>query len=348
MTSKIRSAQGLFRRLLANASQPRGSTADACVKLCGFVQLCAKSKDDALTAWAFSEKTSQDLFNFFIEWNEKDQHRSMRLVLDLLSFLIIQNPSLQVREDMKTDLLHTTTAIIARKSTRPLVKSCITALSHLLLKSILTLEDVAQMYQSMRPDLAGRPAIILWQEWVAEIFRWMELPYVCPVAGKLLGIVFSGLHGSSPSCGCHGERTPKLDATTMRKWLETALAANPELLESIKNYFLAPLFKSDRALSIALLKELHQAQAQEGTHARSDELDTAALLHLAALDLGKKASIVDEPREFLPSESLAFHMLISLQAPAKQKPRLSYWTARFWSAFCSTTLMMSGLSPCLC
>lgn len=347
MTSTIRSAQELFQRLLANASQPRGSTADACVKLCGFVSLCAKSKDDTLTAWAFSEKTSQDLFNFFIEWNEKDQHRSMRLVLDLLSFLIIQNPSPQVREDLKTDLLHTMTAIIARKSTRPLVKSCITALSHLLMKSILTLEDVAQMYQSMRPDLAEQPAIILWQDWVAEIFRWMELPYVCPVAGKFLGIIFSGLHGSSTSCGCRGERTPELDATTIRRWLEAALVANPELLESIKNYFLAPLFKSDRALSIALLKELHQAQPEEGRHTRSDELDTAALLHLAALELGKKASIVDEPREFLLSESLVFHLLISSQAPVKQNPRPSNWTARSWRAFCSTTLMMSDLSPCL-
>lgn len=256
------------------------------------MQLCAKSKDDTLIAWAFSEKTSQDLFNFFIEWNEKDQHRSMRLVLDLLSFLITQNPSPQVKEDVKADLLHTTSAIIARKSTRPLVKSCITALSHLLPKSVLTLEDVAQMYQSMRPDLAEQPAIILWQEWVVEIFRWMELHYVCPVAGKLLGIVFSGLYGSSPSLGCHGERTPALDAATIRRWLEAALAANPELLESIKNYFLAPLFKSDRALSTALLKELHHVQPEDEVHARSDKLDTAALLHLAALELGKKASIV--------------------------------------------------------
>lgn len=248
-----------------------------------------------MTHWAFSEKTSQALFNFFIEWNEKDQHRSMRLVLDLLTFLITQNPSSQVRDTVKADFLHTTVAIIARKSTRPLVKSCITALGHLLSKSVLTLDDVAQTYQSMRPDLAEQPAIILWQEWVVEIFRWMELHYVCPVAGKFLGIIFSGLYGSSPYCGRNGERTLALDSTTIRRWLETALAANPDLLESIKNYFLAPLFKSDRALSIALLKELHHVQPEDGAHARSGELDTAALLHLAALELGKKAAIVDEP-----------------------------------------------------
>lgn len=291
------SAQGLFQQLLTNASQPRGSTSDACVKLCGFVQLCAKSKEDSLKYWAFSEKTSLDLFNFFIEWNERDQHRSMRLVLDLLTLLITQNPLPEVRDTVKTDLLCTMASVIARKSTRPLVKSCITALSHLLAKSILTLEDVAQMYRCLRPELSEQPAIILWQEWVADIFRWMELNYVCPVAGKFLVILFGGLSDSTASSGYREEGTPVLDAPTIRKWLETALATNPDLLESIKNYFLAPLFKSDRALSIALLEELHHAQPEDDTRRpRNDELDTAALLHLAALELGKKAAIVEEPR----------------------------------------------------
>ncbi|KAL1874253.1 hypothetical protein Daus18300_003617 [Diaporthe australafricana] len=283
------SAQDLFEQLLASASQPRGSTADACVKLCGFVQLCAKSKEDSLIRWAFSEKIAQNLFNFFIEWNEKDQHRSMRLVLDLLSFLITQNPVTRIKDDVKADLLHTIATIIARKSTRPLVKSCITALNHLLTKSIFALEDVAQMYQVVRPDLAEQSANILWHEWVTEIFRWMKLPYVAPVAGKLLGIIFSGLYGD------HDGTKQVLDATTIREWLETALATDPDLLEGIKNYFLAPLFKSDRALSIALLKELHHVRPNDMTHTRSDELDTATLLHLAALELGKKASIVDDP-----------------------------------------------------
>lgn len=301
----IRTAQELFEKLLANASQPRGSTADACVKLCGFVQLCAKSNGNDLTQWAFSEKTCQDLFNFFIEWNEKDQHRSMRLVLELLAFLTTHNPASPARENVKADLLHTTVSIIARKSTRPLVKSCITALNHMLTRAVLTLEDIAQMYQSMRPDLTEQTAIVIWQEWVVEIFRWMELNYVCPVAGKLLVITFSGLFGSSQSRVSHGESSPVLDASTIRRWLEKALAVNPGLLESIKNYFLAPLFKSDRALSIALLKELHHAQPNDDTHPRSNDLDTAALLHLAALELGKKASIVDEPGQCCISASLA-------------------------------------------
>lgn len=305
LTSMTRSAQGLFEQLLANASQPRGSTSDACVKLCGFVQLCAKSKQDSLKCWAFSERTCQDLFNFFIEWNEKDQHRSMRLVLDVLTLLISQNPRPEVRDNVKTDTLRTMASVIGRKSTRPLVKSCITALSHLLTKSVLTLEDLAQMYQSVRPELAEQPARILWQEWVAEIFRWMELNYVCPVAGKFLVVLFGGLYDSSTSSGYREQRTPVLDPPTIRKWLETALAANPELLESIKNYFLAPLFKSDRALSIALLKELHHIQPEDDSHARNDELDTAALLHLAALELGKKAAIVEEPRKYHPATSLA-------------------------------------------
>ncbi|KUI56306.1 tRNA (cytidine(32)-2'-O)-methyltransferase non-catalytic subunit TRM732 [Cytospora mali] len=286
-----RSAQELFEKLLNNASQPRSSTADACVKLCGFVQLCAKSKEESLRRWAFSEEIANDLLNFYIEWNEKDAHRSMRLVLDLLSMLITQNPTTQVREAVKEDILSTLVSIIGRKSMRPLVKSCLSCLNHLLIKSVFTLEDVLRQYKTVRPDLSEKPDILLWQEWVAEVFRWMNLHYVCPVAGKLLVIIFSGLYKSSRKS--ENTKNAEFDVSTMRKWVETAISANPDLLETTKNYLVVPLFKYDRALSIAFLEELNNRRPEEYTN--SAELDVPALLHLSALEIGKKASVVDDP-----------------------------------------------------
>lgn len=286
-----RTAQKLFEKLLDNASQPRSSTADACVKLCGFVQLCAKSKDESLRRWAFSEKIANDLLNFYIEWNEKDAHRSMRLVLDILSTLIPQNPDTQVREAVKEDVLSTLISIIGRKSMRPLVKSCLSCLNHLLSKKIFTLDDVVRHYRTIRPDLADEPDIILWQEWVTEVFRWMTQHYACPVAGKLLVIIFSGLYTSARNP--EKTTTADFDVGTMRKWVETALSANPDLLEVVKNYLVVPLFKYDRALSVAFLEELNNRRPEEYT--QSDELDVPALLHLAALDIGKKSSVVDDP-----------------------------------------------------
>lgn len=218
----------------------------------------------------------------------------MRLVLELLSTLMPQNPDTQVREAVKEDVLSTLVSIIGRESMRPLVKSCLSCLNHLLLKSVFTLSDVLRRYRRLRTDLAKEQDIILWQGLVAELFSWMKLHYVCPVAGKLLVIVFSGLY--SPPGDLTKTVSAEFDVGTMRRWVETAVSANPDLLENAKNYLLAPLIKYDRALSIAFLEELNNGRPEECTN--SAELDVAALLHLAALEIGKKSSVVDDPSEY--------------------------------------------------
>lgn len=222
----------------------------------------------------------------------------MRLVLDLLSTVIIQTPDVQVREKLKAGFLATLVSIIARTSTRPLVKSCISALTHFLTKAVLTLKDVEAEYQRARPELDGRPPIVLWRHWVVEIFRWMELHYICPVAGKFLVAIFSELYASSKDSSRTGE--VDFDVVTLRQWLENALCTNPDVLESIKNYVLAPLFKSNRELSIALLEELNKSH-KDGSMS-SANTNTAALLHLAALEVGKKSSIVDDPSKSFASD----------------------------------------------
>lgn len=280
------------------ASQPRNATKDACVKLCGFVQLCAKSEHEALTQWAFQEATAKDLFDYYLEWNEKDQHRSMRLVLDLVAVLILQNADSRVRESLKTQFLSTLVSIIFKQSTRPVVKSCISALTVFLTKSVYDLEDLAHEYKSVRTDVAVRSGAALWEAWVVQIFNWMELHYICPVAGKFLVTLFSALYHQSatveqPQLPLNGA----LDAGILRKWLETAVSSNPDIFETVKNYVLAPLFKSDRALSIALLKELNNTIPEGQTGSAGGE-DVTALLRLAALEVGKKSSIVDDPSKF--------------------------------------------------
>lgn len=297
-----RAAQSLFCKILKVASQPRNSTKDACVKLCGFVQLCLKSQNESLRLWALSKETARDLFNYYIEWNEKDQHRSMRLVLDLLSTILLQTPDSEARETLKAEFLTILVSIIARKSMRPLVKSCMSALTIFMTKEVLTLKDIECQYQRIRPELDGHPAIVLWRHWVDEIFRWMELHYICPVAGKFLVTIFSELFSSSGNSS-QAEKVD-FDVVILRQWLEGALHANPDILESVKNYVLAPLFKSDRKVSIALLEELNRSRRDGSTS--SSHTDIVALLHLAALEVGKKSSIVDDPSKY--SLFLSMHL----------------------------------------
>lgn len=280
------------------ASQPRSATKDACVKLCGFVQLCAKANQKTLREWAFREETTKDLFNYYLEWNEKDAHRSMRLALDLVSTLMLQNPDHQVRESLKAVFLSTLVSVIARKSMRPVVKSCISSLTQFLTKGVFTLDDIARQYGSLRPELASEPIIVLWQSWVAEILMWMKLHYICPIAGKFLVVTFSMLYTGAASAETD---MAGFNVRILRTWLETALSANLDILESVKNYVLAPMFQYDRKLSYALLEDLNRT-VQDDSISNSG-IDAAALLHLAALEVGKKSSIVDEPSKSFNAQS---------------------------------------------
>lgn len=260
--------------------------------------------------WAFRDQTARDLFDYYLEWNEKDQHRSMRLVLDIVSTLIMKNPNAQVRELLKADFLSVLVSIISKRSVRPVVKSCISSLTQFLTKSVFTLDDLARQYGSVRPDLAGEPTVTLWQEWVIEIFNWMELHYICPVAGKFLVIVFSNLFRKDSVADSGRTNSTGFDISILRQWLEAAISDNLDNLENVKNYLLANMFKSDRGLSIALLKELSRRGPEQRTSG-ADE-DVTALLHLAALEIGKKSSIVDEPSKSYTLKSFTNEYLIEI------------------------------------
>ncbi|EPE03524.1 heat repeat protein [Ophiostoma piceae UAMH 11346] len=295
--------EALFVQLLDRCSKSRVSSVNACAKLCGFVQHCARAAatTPAAASWAFRDTTTLRLFHFYIEWNEKDQHRSLKLVLDLVALLVTQNPDAATKAALRATILQTLVAIISHKSTRPLVKSSIGSLHHLLSKGVYQYEEVAQAYRAEKeaasqeePDDAtpapmsiDSPSLDVWQQFVDDMFAWMTLHYVCPVAGKLLVAVFAYLRTSVDE-----SRRPVFPGFTVDlwlQWLRDGLTAHPGILEDVKLYFFIPLFKADRTSSLQLLETLNKhSDASLGT-------TSAAVLQLAALEVGKKAGLVDDP-----------------------------------------------------
>lgn len=219
----------------------------------------------------------------------------MRLSLELVTILIIQNPDPQVRMSLKADFLATLVSIITRQSTRPVVKSCITSLTYFLTKSMFTLDDVAREYATLRPELAAETPLVIWQSWITEIFSWMELHYISPVAGKFLVLIFGILCADSVPEDAKAGTIWNFDIAVLRASLETALSANANILENVKNNIYLPLFKTNRKLALALLEDLNRA-VPDGHQGSSDD-DVTALLHLAALEIGKKSALVDDPSE---------------------------------------------------
>ena len=229
------------------------------------------------------------LFDFYIEWNEHDQHRSMRLVLDVLTTAFSRNVDPEVGGAIKTTILDTLVSIITRQSTRPLVKSSLHCVVHFLSKQAATLDDLAATYRRVKPEVEELPLLDLWQSLVSIMFSWMELHYVCPIAGKFIVNVLTGLTAMAAD-GCH----PGLEdfgAKTWQQWIQAGLSADMERLETVKTYVLTPLFVADRRSSLEFLK-IYNEESLETKDALSGDW---ALLRLAILEVGKKSGLVDEP-----------------------------------------------------
>ncbi|OAA68244.1 heat repeat protein [Niveomyces insectorum RCEF 264] len=309
-------AEALFVQLLERSAKSRASSVNACTKLCGFVQHAARSGRPPVRAWAFRESTARRLFHFFLEWNEMDQHRSMKLVLDLVALLVVQNPDpATTGAALRARVLQTLVATIGHHTTRPLVKSAIGALHHLLGKRVYAFEDVAQAYSDeVAGDQAAAAAVstatessrlAVWRRFVQDLFAWMTLHYVCPAAGKLLVAVFAYLRTAAASGNGANTALASFTVGLWLRWLRDSLSVHPGILEDVKLYFFIPLFKTDRAGSLQLLESLNHLQPgspdqTDGSSSSSTgdgalDADSATILQLAALEVGKKAGLVDDP-----------------------------------------------------
>ncbi|KAJ4170239.1 hypothetical protein NW754_006379 [Fusarium falciforme] len=280
-------ARSIFARLLEGASQPRGASGNSCVKLCGFVEQSSKSRSQDLRLWAFSRDVTIRLFDFYVEWNESDNHRSMKLVLDLIPQLIRRNPAEEAGQATKSAILDNLVSIVTGKSTKPLAKSAIKALDHLVTKNIVTLEEIRSSYVTLQQKDTSVKTSEVWKSFIFELFHWMTLHFVCPTAGRFIVCIYRGLRRRD-------QETPvELTVETWHKWLLEAVNEEPSILESIKNYIFLPLFKADKAEALDFLKRMNEHEAVSA--GAEIDLNLPALLQLAALEIGKKVGLVEEP-----------------------------------------------------
>ncbi|WYZ40214.1 hypothetical protein EsH8_IV_000555 [Colletotrichum jinshuiense] len=293
-------AQDVFDHLLSLAAQPKGVSGNSCVKLCGFVEQSSKSSKPALQKWAFSKEPSLGLFNFFIKWNETEQHRSMKLVLELLPSLIRRNPDPAVSEVVKTTILDTLISIIGPQSTKPLVKSSLKAMDYFASKSVFTVEDIAASYRRTQPSCSWDSEMSLWQGFFSQMLEWMTMHYVCPTAGKFIVTIFRALRQRSLK-EPQAAGAEQFSVEIWLRWVQAAISATPSLLEGIKTYVFLPLFKDDRKDSVQILQQINSIWSASDSAVA--ELDTLAQLNLAVLEVGKKVGMVEEPGAVYREES---------------------------------------------
>ncbi|KAK2050667.1 hypothetical protein LZ31DRAFT_512065 [Colletotrichum somersetense] len=293
-------AQDVFDHLLSLAAQPKGVSGNSCVKLCGFVEQSSKSDKPALRQWAFSREPSLRLFNFYIKWNETEQHRSMKLVLDLLPSLIRRNPDPAAAEAVKTTVLDTLISIIGPQSTKPLLKSSLKAMDHFASKSVFTVDDIAASYRRTQPSCSWASEIGLWQDFFGQMLDWMTMHYVCPTAGKFIVTIFRALRQRSLKSP-QAAAAEQFSVEAWLRWVQAAISKTPSLLEGIKTYVFLPLFRDERKDSVQILEQINNMWSASGSAVA--ELNTLAQLNLAVLEVGKKVGMVEEPGAIYREES---------------------------------------------
>jgi hypothetical protein len=295
MTNMSSAARDHFKKFIEDASQPRHISGNACIKLCYFLEQCRKSKSSSLRNLAYSRETCQDLLDFYVEWNEKNQHRSMRQVLELLASLISLNPDETAANDFKVEALDRLISIITHQSAQPLVKPAFKTLECFLSKRIFNLSELLGRYvhvsgnRNLISSSPGESAnAVPWDRFVSDVFEWMSLPDTASAAGKLLVSLFGALKTSSI------ENLEKQNNYSLywQRWIQLGLGRYPESLENVKNYLFPPLFKLDRSGSMEFLRNLSENDTIDAIG--NQEIDSQASLLLSAMDVGKKLGLVDD------------------------------------------------------
>jgi hypothetical protein len=291
--------------LLDKAAQPRHASGNACIKLCYFVEQCRNSKASKIQESAFSENTSLKMFNFYIEWNEKNQHRSMRQVLEVLNSLISLNPDEDSSDAVTKAILQRVLSIITHQAAQPLVKPAFKSLESFLGKGTISTGALIDCYEKQiaatRPNFdveSGGDSF--WDSFMSEVFEWLTLPDISPATGKFLVTLFVKLRNESKRSFIHTTNHSVL----WQRWIRNGLSKNPETLENVKNYLLPHLFKLDRPGSMLFLSDLNSQGQLSGLQIR--ESNAHSLLHLAAIEVGKKSGLVEEPSMNLLSMNMFY------------------------------------------
>lgn len=233
------------------------------------------------------------MFHFYLEWYEHDPHRALRLVLDFLVTSTAQNPCPRTGQVINEHVLETLVLIITRKYPKLLTKSGLQCLDHFWTKRAFQLDDIARKLRDTEPSLAITSKLGLWRCFSFHLFSWMEQAYVGPLSGKCLVHVFRELVKEDSTTDQDSER---FSVDLWLGWLKDAQTQYPGILEDVKNYVLVPIFKTDKASALLLLQTFNRTEAL--TSSQGELADGAFMLQLAALELGKRFGLVEEPSEF--------------------------------------------------
>ncbi|RCI10101.1 hypothetical protein L249_8411 [Ophiocordyceps polyrhachis-furcata BCC 54312] len=273
-------AASLFARLLEEAKNPKSTSGQACPRLAGLVSKSLGSSSNQLRDWAFSKSVTLDLFHFYIDWDDADRHRSVKLLLDLIAQSVIKNPDRDEGTQTKQCIIDSLISTVTGRAVKPAAKSAMTCLDYFIKSGTLTLDDVFFSYSTYRKEPVQLNRCQVWRHFITDLFRWMGLHFVSLSAGRLVVSIYR--------CW-RQENRQALEVPSVETWFEWLVGfacQDPILIDPIKNYILFPLFRDDRLEGLRFLDKINEAVS---THQHIDK----TVFHLAALESGTRAGLVE-------------------------------------------------------
>lgn len=293
----------------------------AYIRLCYFIDQCRKSSSEVLVRLAFSEKVCFDLWSFCLEGTEKNQHRSMRQVLELLITLLVVNPNKSHAKEYKQQILEQLLAILMHEGAQPHVKPGLKALEFFLGKGVISVPNLVAVYSNKKNvnPFEGSGACDEQQlsAFVSDMFDWMTLPDTSPTAGKLLVTLFQQCR-KNPDAITNQLQT-SAHPTLWVRWIRDGLGKHPDALENVKIYLFPALFKIDRSSSVEFLGSLVQNVSIGSL--QSEELDASSFLFLSAIEVGKKAGLVDDGSEYFHCKGASARLISKDDPQAPRDPK---------------------------
>ena len=247
--------------------------------------ICSKSEAASLQRWASSEAVVTQLFESYIEWDESDQRRSAKALLDLVIQLLKDSQKQIGRETTTMVILRDLISVIRGTSTKPIIKAAIKACESFLAKGVMSVRSFGDIYLNSMPHGSALKEQEMWSKIFAELLQWTRVHTVCPIAGKFVVSLYRALR----------ERRSEeffLEVGVFKQWLLELLSQDPTMLEPMRNYIFGPLFKGDRQEAMSFLHSLDMSNLQtEG----DQDLHLPQLFQLAAFEAGKRVGLVEEP-----------------------------------------------------
>jgi hypothetical protein len=214
----------------------------------------------------------------------------MKSVLDLIIHLQRRNPDREASESLQKSILDTLISVTTGLSAKPVAKSVIKALDYFFVKAVFNLDDIQRTHSRLHQEGHPSDELKTWRRLFQELLHWMRFHFASMAAGKLMVSLYRSLR----------KRDSKdqfaISIELWHSWLLEALIDEPTLLESIKHYIFLPLFKDDRSEALHILRRMTNGEATAGM--KGQDIDTPALIQLAALETGKRVGLVEEPGTF--------------------------------------------------